>query len=171
MKLSKWDIGFFFFTAIFGTLLHFVYDWSGQSTAAALFAPVNESTWEHLKLLFFPALLFTAIQYFFVGQEQPGFLPARVFAICLGLFVIAALFYTYSGILGKNFLWADIGTFLVGVGVATYFTRRWTPELAHLKGTALLLLLLLVCLFFLFSFNAPHIGLFRDPVTGGYCRL
>lgn len=39
----------FIFIAIVGTLLHFVYDWSGQNPAVGIIAPVSESTWEHLK--------------------------------------------------------------------------------------------------------------------------
>ena len=42
-----------------GTLFHFIYEWSGFHPLAGLFAPVNESTWEHLKMLFFPVLLLT----------------------------------------------------------------------------------------------------------------
>ena len=39
---------------VLGTLAHFVYDWSGQNSFIGLLTPVNESTWEHMKLLFFP---------------------------------------------------------------------------------------------------------------------
>ena len=61
-QIKKWEIAEFIFIAIVGTLLHFVYDWSGQNPAVGIIAPVSESTWEHLKLLFMPALLFTLIQ-------------------------------------------------------------------------------------------------------------
>ena len=37
-----------------GNLLHFVYDWTGQSPIAAPLAAVNESTWEHMKLFITP---------------------------------------------------------------------------------------------------------------------
>ena len=42
---------------VLGTLAHFVYDWSGQNSFIGLLTPVNESTWEHMKLLFFPMLI------------------------------------------------------------------------------------------------------------------
>ena len=44
--------------SILGTLLHFTYRWSGRNPLIGLIAPVNESVWEHMKLLFFPMLLF-----------------------------------------------------------------------------------------------------------------
>nr|WP_236945659.1 DUF6512 family protein [Enterocloster clostridioformis] len=44
--------------SLLGTLLHFTYRWSGRNPLIGLIAPVNESVWEHMKLLFFPMLLF-----------------------------------------------------------------------------------------------------------------
>ena len=44
------------FTLIAGTLLHFCYEWRGENHFVALFAPVSESLWELLKLLYFPEL-------------------------------------------------------------------------------------------------------------------
>lgn len=49
----------FLFTSVLGTLSHFFYDWSGRNPLAALISPVNESIWEHMKLLFFPSLLWS----------------------------------------------------------------------------------------------------------------
>ena len=42
------------FAIILGTLLHFTYKWSNKNMLVGAFSAVNESTWEHLKLLFFP---------------------------------------------------------------------------------------------------------------------
>ena len=50
-SVPYWRVGGFIFTAVVGTLLHFLFDWTGGSVAAALFSAVNESIWEHLKLL------------------------------------------------------------------------------------------------------------------------
>ena len=53
-----------FFVLAAGSLAHFIYEWSGYSTAAGLFFPVNESTWEHMKLCFFPMLGYSFYLYF-----------------------------------------------------------------------------------------------------------
>ena len=53
-KLLYREISGLVFVLTAGTLLHFVYEWAGESTVAAIFSTVSESTWEHLKLLFFP---------------------------------------------------------------------------------------------------------------------
>lgn len=42
----------FIFISVLGVLLHFTYEWAGDNAVVGLFSAVNESTWEHLKLLF-----------------------------------------------------------------------------------------------------------------------
>ena len=61
-RFDIWTWAGFFTAAVLGTLDHFAYDWSGKSLPVGAFCAVNESTWEHMKLLFFPVLLFTAVQ-------------------------------------------------------------------------------------------------------------
>ena len=50
-------------TVILGTLLHFTYQWSGRNPVIGIFSAVSESTWEHLKLLAIPMLLFLFPEY------------------------------------------------------------------------------------------------------------
>jgi len=59
-KILKFQIFSAIFAIILGTILHFTYEWSGGNAFVGTFSSVNESTWEHLKLAFFPMLL-TAI--------------------------------------------------------------------------------------------------------------
>lgn len=50
----RWEVAGLFVVIAAGNLLHFVYEWSGESPVAAVFSGVNESTWEHMKLLAVP---------------------------------------------------------------------------------------------------------------------
>ncbi len=72
-NILPWQITGFAVTSIGGTLLHFLYDWSGQNRFAAIFSGVNESTWEHMKLLFFPMFAFALIQSFFFKENSAFF--------------------------------------------------------------------------------------------------
>ncbi len=170
-KIAIWEITGFIFTVIAGTLLHFVYNWSGHKWIVGIFSPVNESTWEHLKLLFTPMLLYSTVEYFVIGKDYPNFIFAKSFGIAFGMLVILIAFYTYTGIIGSNFLWADILTFLLGVAAAYFYSWRVIYETDI--GTspdfigAILLLLLTLC-FVLFTFTPPHIGMFLDPVSKEY---
>ena len=62
--IGQWQLLGFAVTALGGTLLHFLYEWLGDAVWIAPLSGVNESTWEHMKLLFWPMLLFAAVQYF-----------------------------------------------------------------------------------------------------------
>lgn len=170
MKTKCWHIWGAIVTTGLGILLHYIYDWSGGAFAAALFSAVNESTWEHLKLLAFPFLLFAALEYFCYGKELSNFTPAKFLGVLAGMFTITAAFYTYTGILGNHFLIADIATFLIGVVTAylvsyrTLSSGRFSSRAARcLSGLGIAALVLL---FFLFTFRPPAIGLFLDPANG-----
>lgn len=108
------------FSIIFGTLSHFVYEWSGQNPIAAFFFPVDESVWEHVKLLFFPALLYSMFLIVRMKEKYPCVIPAVPVGILTGALSIPAFFYFYTAILGYHLLFLDILIFVISV-VLTFF--------------------------------------------------
>ena len=92
------------FTIITGTLLHFVYEWSGESLFVGIFSPINESVWEHLKLLFFPMSVWILIGYFIFGKKFKTYIPSAVIGILSGMILIPMWFYTYTVFTGKPIL-------------------------------------------------------------------
>lgn len=155
----------FLFTSVLGTLAHFIYDWSGQNPLAAMFFPVNESTWEHMKLLFFPMLLFTLLTWRCAAEFSPALPQALLTGNLTGTFSIPVLFYTYSGILGRNIAAVDIAIFFISVLIA--FRTAWKLRdseflIRHRTGVWFLCVLTAV-LFFVFTAAPPDIGLFREP--------
>lgn len=155
------------FTLIAGTLLHFCYEWSGENPFVALFAPVSESVWEHLKLLFFPVLVYTLFEIIVLFKVSGSFLTARVLGVILGMFFILAAFFTYTGIIGRNFLAADILIFALSVFV-TFLSSRYLEVRCPSLNLPLLanyaLLLLIVTCFFSFTFSPPGLPMFQSPV-------
>lgn len=179
-KIRIWTLIGLSFTAIAGTLLHFTYEWFGGRIWAVLGA-VSESTWEHLKLLFWPMLFMTLAEYIFYGRKIAGFLVIRLISILTGMAAVVMIFYTYSGILGYNFLAADIATFLAGAAAAYgagYVLLRKSEDSGSLRifgGDAafvsvcgLAALIAIALLFVIFTYGPPHLALFEDPLTGHY---
>lgn len=157
----------FLFTCAAGTLLHFVYEWSGQNRIIGLFAPVSESTWEHLKMLFFPAAAWAVSGGLLLheGKDKKRLFTACAEGICIGLLVIVSFFYTYTGILGDHLLALDVLTFYFGV-LATYLTagRRLKKGGNAENGQWIvwaLVMLMLTGSFFYFTGHVPKIGLFQ----------
>jgi hypothetical protein len=170
-NLSVWQLAGITFTAVFGTLLHFLYNWTGQNLCIASFSAVNESTWEHLKLFFFPAFLFALIQSLFLYKDVSGFWSIKLFGAAVGLLLIPILFYTVSGAFGSTPDWVNILFFFLAIFTAYtvefyLFKRRAFQESSPLPP--LLIFLTISCAFFLFTFFPPKIPLFECPVTGGY---
>ena len=171
-RVARWQLGGFLFVCAAGTALHFLYQWSGESVAAAPFAAVNESVWEHMKLLFWPMLLWAGAERAVLGGYSRGFWPAKALGTLLGLALIPALYYTYTGALGISVMWVDIAIFFVAAAAAFLAETRMLARDWRCRGgaraSALVLLLLLSAAFVLCTFVPPRFPLFRDPVTGFY---
>ena len=169
-SLRLWQLFGFGVTALGGTLLHFLYEWLGGILWVAPFSGVNESTWEHMKLLFWPLLLYAVVQSFFF-RDRKDFWCVKLRGILLGLALIPVLFYTYNGVVGPSPDWLNITIFFISAAaVYLYETRlfeKGTVACKHPRA-AVCLLCLIGVLFGVFTFATPEIGIFRDPLTGTY---
>lgn len=153
--------------AILGVIFHFIYGWSGENPVAGLFFPVNESTWEHLKLIFFPILFVSVIEAFFVDARLRNYLCVKFLSVLIGMALTVICFYTYTGVYGKNSDVMNILIYLLSIAAAYAFSYKMLvrEECMHLStrwcyiGFAALMLL-----FFLFTIFPPGIGLFASPV-------
>lgn len=169
-RLFFWEAGGFLFTGLVGTLLHFVYEWSGGSILTAAFSAVNESTWEHMKLLFFPMFLFSVAQVCVLGKNYPNFLAVRAVSTLAGLLLIPVLFYTYTGVLGFHVMWADAAVFfLAALGAFALDFRllrrsRFSQPWQQVLGLAALWALAFC--FVWCTFRPFPLALWRDSVTG-----
>lgn len=157
------------FTIILGTILHFTYQWSNNNALIGLFSAVNESTWEHLKILFFPMLITTIIGYFYFGKTIPNFLCAKTIGIIMAILFTIIFFYTYTGIVGTNFAVLNILTFIFSAILGEYIAYKIIKSnFPCNKPIAILTLITLSVSFILFTFFTPQIGLFKDPLTNKY---
>lgn len=160
----------FVFVSLLGTLLHFLPDLT-KNNFIRLFCPTNESVWEHLKLLFYPYLIFCAAEYFAYGKYTRGFLGAKVRGVLVGEGVIVAAHYIISGILGRDVMWIDITLFFVGAAIAyilPYLMIKRGVSKRYSTPIAVGLIIISIVLFSVFTFYAPNIGLFFDPESGTY---
>lgn len=157
------------FTIILGTVLHFTYNWSNSNLLIGSLSAVNESTWEHLKLIFFPILITTIIGYFYFRKTIPNFLCSKTLGIITAILFTIIFFYTYTGILGTDFAFLNILTFIISVILGEYISYKLiTSSFSCNKILSIILLSLLLFSFIFFTYFTPKIGLFKDPVTGQY---
>lgn len=169
--LSTWQIVGFIFTGIAGVLLHFLFDWTNQSILVAPFSAVNESIWEHMKLLFFPMFVFALVENRSIGRDYKNFWCVKLIGIVLGVVLIPVLYYTVNGIFGMTPDWVNIAIFFVTAAVS-YLAETWLLKQNTINskspGTALLILCFIALVFVVFTFVPPHIPIFEDPITKTY---
>ncbi|MBQ8592575.1 MAG: hypothetical protein IJ485_07505 [Lachnospiraceae bacterium] len=104
--------------SILGTLGHFAYEWSGQNPIVGLFTSLDESVWEHIKLLFFPMLVVGSFLVTSLKENYPAVLPGLLAGNLAGCIMIPVIYYTYSSILGRNISWIDISIYYICVSLA-----------------------------------------------------
>jgi hypothetical protein len=149
---------------IAGTLLHFVYGWSGRNPLAGLVSPVNESVWEHTKLLVFPVVAAGTVETVLL-QDVRRVAWATLVESILGALAIVAVFYTYTGALGTGpILWVDITSFVLVVAGGQWLHLRvlLSPETTAPPAVVSLLgLLALLVLYAIWTVTPPDLPVFQ----------
>lgn len=159
----------FIITVALGSLLHFTYDWSGENSIVGLFSAVNESTWEHIKLLYIPFLLCTIVENIVFGRYYRNFFFSRLVGVLAGMFFIVSAFYTYTGIIGRNFNFIDISLFVIGALIAygvsllmlLYHDKKKCDGI--LECFSIFALAIICALFFIFTYYPPDLAIFQKP--------
>ncbi len=168
-SFRSWSMVGFAFVALAGTLLHFAYEWSGNSPIAAIFSGVNESIWEHMKLLFMPMFFFAIVESR-AFTCRSDFWWIQCVGILFGLTAIPVLFCTYNGTIGTSPAWFNIAIFFVAA-FSTYALEVYLFENQIFRITkypAIFAMLLMLSLFIAFTFRTPRLEIFRDPLTNSY---
>lgn len=164
--VKRWHWIHAVFVLLLSVPLHFLNEWTGYLPLTACLAPVNESIWEHLKLLAIPMLFLSIPEYFLYGRNFPNFLPVRLLSILCGMAGTTISFYTYTGIIGTNILTADIMTLAAGIAAAYLFSYHFLHSTRFSSGNARFqaqagFLVLILC-FILFTWYPPNLALFNS---------
>lgn len=167
--LDYWMIIPLFFI---GSLLHFVYNWVKHNKQAAIFAAVNESYWEHIKIAFWPVFLLSFIEFILGGYQDLAFIPAKTIALySIPIFMISSVFI-YKHFTKRNVLFINISAFLVTVALAQVISSQLITQIYADGWTviiSLVFLAFLILAFVMFTKYPPNEpDFFRDPITSKY---
>lgn len=159
------------FIIIFGTLGHFIFEWSGHRKWAGIFFAVNESTWEHIKLTIYPSFIWLVVEGIAKGWSC-NLLVAQAAGMVTMMALIPIIFYSYTAIVGRNFLIADIITFMVSICIGMWLYHAilvyGAVPSAALTAVSITVLAAIAFMYFTFTYKAPHNFLFKDPISGGF---
>ena len=151
-----------------GSLLHFLYTW-WPNPVTALLSPINESLWEHVKLVFWPYLGVAAL----LNRGRPGGIRPWLLLLPLLAGLMLALGWLYHITLGGEAMWVDLAIYalvmVLGFWLPTRFSGPFTGARWALPALCALLLAGLILWFTLWP---PELLLFRDlSATGSWLPL
>lgn len=167
MKIKNNIIAFIVIGAL-GAIFHFVYEWTGENYIIGFVFPVNESTWEHLKMIFYPTVIYSIAEYFTQSFKPKNYLSAVAISIFSGKLTTVTLFYLYTGVLGFNVDFLNIVIYYISIIVLLTVKNRIIKSEKYSSKNASLLsgiyLLLCAFLFAIWTYNPPSLGIFTPPV-------
>jgi len=80
---------------ILGSMLHFTFEWSGNQPIIGVFSAVNESVWEHLKIAFWPTLLYAIFEYNHLNKKTNNFFFVKIISL-VALVILALAFVVFT---------------------------------------------------------------------------
>lgn len=155
--------------------LHFLFDFTGRIPAIGVFVPVNESTWEHLKLVFFPLLIWWIVYYFKERKckdfSKEKWIVSAAASMLSAILTIIVFFYSYTGAFGVHFLFLDILSILLSLIVGQYFAlhiyKYYNPSI-FIYYLSIDVIIILLFMFIFFTFSPSKLPLFWDRKFNGY---
>lgn len=157
--------------SILAVVFHFIYQWSGNNKIVGLLMPTNESIFEHVKLLFFPFLLYSLVEIFIIKADWSRFWAAKGIAAILLPVMMIVFHYTYTGIVGYNVEWLDIAMTFVYIAVAFFISYKLVKKQNGIERANVIIAPVLIVItvgIILLSIMPPKLPLFLDTMTMQY---
>lgn len=147
------------------TLFHFLYDLCQQNLIIGLLVPVNESVFEHLKMIPLPLFLWWIFSYkIYHHINRDSWFFGAFMAVIISMASVMVFYYLYSGMFGCENVFVDI--FILAIAIFIGQLGGYRIYLRH-RAPALLIsvsmFLMIIVVFALFTVFPPQIPFFMDP--------
>ncbi len=113
--MIRLEITGIFFVANVGSFLHFIYEASGRLWWGGMFSAMNESVWGHLKLAYWPSLIWTLGLGALLKPKYQNLWTATTFALVATPVIIAVGYYAYTALLGHHTFVIDLMLFVAAI--------------------------------------------------------
>ena len=160
-----------FVSFILAIILHFIYSWY-PSTFLSVIAPVNESIWEHMKLIITASLIFSIFEYFIYKKRKivvNNFIFSYAIASILSIIVYLIIYIPLDNIFGHKVYIAIGLLFLIFIFLQfiSYYIIN-SKDISHSGEIGMLLIIIVYFVFGYFTYHPPRINLFYDYMNNGY---
>lgn len=150
---------------VVGSLFHFLYSLTGECFIEGLFVPINESIFEHTKMVVLPIFIWWSIFYLFRKKDLfvNAWFTSALIAMISAIIAIPMLFYFYSQAFGIESLVIDILILLISLAIGQILGLHYYR---HGKGIeyhfAIFLMIVIIILFAFFTINPPAFPIFNS---------
>lgn len=170
MSLKKIKIINVVFLFLLSFLWHFVYDWF-PNNIFALFFPVNESIWEHMKIIYYCLFMGSILEFVLCKKNNIKinnfYIEAMVKSI-LGVIFYLIIFIPFYLWLGESML-ISISLMLITYIFMEYIGYKiLTGEEMNINILPVIIIVLGCIMFVILTFYPLHNFLFFDEVIFGY---
>jgi len=169
--ILKWEVVGIVFVVVIGAFFHFTFQLLNYWRPAGAIFPVNESVWEHLKLPYWPLIIFSLVEYYFIKEKSNNFILAKTASFLISISTILIVFYSYTALIGVESLIIDILSFIFGVIIGQFVSYKIlvkeqlsTPYI----NTSWIIFVGFGILFMIFTYFPPILPIFQDSESGLY---
>lgn len=153
-------------------IFHNLYELSDRNFYVGLISATNESVFEHVKIIFFPYLIWTVLEYLLLKpRDYQKFFATKLIVLCVISSLVVVFYYTYVGIIGYNIMAVDITSAFVYVIIGFVWSYNWITSQNTVGAWfwwAVVLALVFCIGIVYFSIEQPKIPLFYDTESKIY---
>ena len=153
-------------------LYHFLYEWFPNPVFSVLF-PVNESIWEHMKLLYSGILTWQIIEYFILKRKNIKFTNyfSSLFLTMITSIIVYLILYLPLYSLFKENMFISIGLLIIVIilmEIFNYYLISRKEENKFLDKVSIILIILGYVVFLSLTYDPPRNYIFYDTTENKY---
>lgn len=142
-----------------GSLFHFLYSLTGECFIIGLFVPINESIFEHTKMVVLPVFIWWFIFYLFRKKDLfvNAWFTSALIAMISAIIAIPMLFYFYSQAFGIESLIIDILILLASLAIGQILGLHYYRHGKGIEYHFAIFLMIVIIILFAFFLSLIHI--------------
>ncbi len=171
MTLKKIKFIDVFLIFILSFLAHFMYSWF-PSTLFSIFFPVNESIWEHMKILFTSILIVSLFDYWAFKKwniKSSNFLASAFISAFTSIPIFLIIYLPLYNTLGENMILnITLLFFVICLAEIINYNILKTKHLKNLGYLSFIFIIITYIIFALLTYYPPENDLFYDTKEQKY---
>ncbi|MFI3325650.1 MAG: DUF6512 family protein [Clostridia bacterium] len=165
-KYILWGIPVIF---IIGSVFHFIYEFTGDNFIIGLIAPVNESVFEHMKMVPVPVLIWWIVGCVKFKPDKDIWFSSCLISLILGTILVPLIYYFYTSAFGIEIIIVDILILFIAVLLGQLLALHYFEHGSGINyKIALGIMVAVIVVFAIFTLFPPKLPIFMDRSTGTY---